>query len=206
MPRLFAEHSLGGDVAEREFRLGNFQASRFSAPLLEAAKAFESGRDNFYIHGPVGCGKTHIATGIAAENNGRIIRVSSLVRFVRRSITLEGIDEDDLIGLFCGRDVSEIGWYEPAPHCLAIDDLGTEKLTEYAESVIFEIIDRRMLEGVNGLVITSNLRLNDLIQRLGSERIASRIVKMCKVFDLTGEEDYRLKEASDLPASRRGGG
>lgn len=195
MPKLFEDHRLGGKAAEA-YTLDRLKASRGNSPLLEAAKSFDPLRDNFYIHGPVGCGKTHTATAIMAKiPSARIMRVNSISRFVRQAINSDVFSEDELIGLFCGKKVSSRDCYEPAPAALAIDDLGAEKLTEYAESVIFEIIDQRILDGLNGLVITSNLGLNDLIRRLGSERIASRIVKLCKVFDLSGEADHRLVNA-----------
>jgi DNA replication protein DnaC len=61
---------------------------------------------------------------------------------------------------------------------LVLDDLGTEKLSDWSESVLFRIIDSRYTTR-RPLLVSSNLTL----ERLGSERLASRLgdVRRCEV-------------------------
>ena len=63
---------------------------------------------------------------------------------------------------------------------LGIDDIGIEKHTEFVIGVIYEIIDYRYMNRPGGLIVTSNLSLSELAQKLGDDRIPSRLAQMCK--------------------------
>ena len=78
---------------------------------------------------------------------------------------------------------------------LLIDDLGTEKLTDSLYSLLHEIIDGRYDRDGGGLIVTSNLSLDDLAEKMGDDRISSRLSEMCQVFSLEGEKDHRLGDA-----------
>lgn len=73
---------------------------------------------------------------------------------------------------------------------LIIDDLGSERITDFTQELFYLIIDYRWIYQLP-TVITSNFSLNELKERLG-ERIVSRIAGMCKPFILIGE-DRRIK-------------
>jgi DNA replication protein DnaC len=73
---------------------------------------------------------------------------------------------------------------------LYLDDLGTEKPSDWAISTLFLLIDRRYSEMLR-TVISSNLSLDQLADRL-DDRIASRIAGMCEVVRMEGK-DRRLK-------------
>jgi DNA replication protein DnaC len=73
---------------------------------------------------------------------------------------------------------------------LLLDDLGTEKPTEWALQTLYLIIDHRYRE-LKKTIITSNFDLNGISDRL-SNRIASRIVEMCDVVNMTGK-NRRIK-------------
>ena len=122
------------------------------------------------------------------------MKLYQISRFVRWGMKLDGLDEGDLIGLFAGARISTYDYFAEACPMLVIDDLGSEKLTEFSEQILFEIIDLRIINAVNGLIITSNLPLEDMVKRLGSERITSRIAMLCggNIFSLEGEKDHRL--------------
>lgn len=75
---------------------------------------------------------------------------------------------------------------------LAIDDLGVEKVTDWAYQMLYRIINHRY-EHQRVTYFSSNLSLDELGQKFGDMRIPSRIQAMCEVVKFTGE-DYRSKK------------
>ena len=57
---------------------------------------------------------------------------------------------------------------------LVIDDLGTELLTEFSKSVLYNLINSRLLSK-KPTVINTNLTMKEIADRYG-ERIASRLI------------------------------
>lgn len=76
---------------------------------------------------------------------------------------------------------------------LILDDLGTEKLTEYAEMVLYVIIDKRY-SYLKKTIITSNFNLKELSEKLNN-RIASRLASGI-VYKLDAK-DYRLNKLTN---------
>ena len=79
-------------------------------------------------------------------------------------------------------------WYLDAP-LLILDDLGTEKLTDWAAEKLDTLIDHRYIKGLP-LVVTTNVPAAQL-----SPRIASRLQdrRLGRVVTLSGP-DYRISE------------
>ena len=73
---------------------------------------------------------------------------------------------------------------------LIIDDLGSEKTTDWANELFYKIIDYRY-SNLKPIIITTNLTDQELKEKI-SERLVSRIHEMCKGLKLTGK-DYRLE-------------
>lgn len=71
-----------------------------------------------------------------------------------------------------------------------LDDIGVEKVSEFVEEFMYMLINRQY-EKVYPIVITSNLPLSQLAEKLG-DRILSRIKEMCEIIEIKGE-DRRLK-------------
>ncbi len=186
-------HPLGGEFAKSKFTLGSLAKNGKNEALVRAADSFNPKTDNFFIYGPVGCGKTHIATAIAANFNGIVVKPSQLFRAGRKFMTDGSVDEGDLVKLLSGWKLSTARYYALPPQVLVIDDLGTEKITDWNESFMQEILDARIGTASNGLVVTSNLSLDELSARLGGDRLTSRLAGLCKVFSLAGEPDRRIK-------------
>ena len=74
---------------------------------------------------------------------------------------------------------------------LIIDDLGSEKTTDWANELFYKIIDYRY-SNLKPVIITTNLTDQELKEKI-SERLVSRIHEMCKGIKLTGK-DYRLEK------------
>lgn len=72
---------------------------------------------------------------------------------------------------------------------IVLDDIGVEKVSEFVEEFMYLLINTQY-EKVYPMVITSNLPLSKLAEKLG-DRVVSRIKEMCEVIEIKGE-DKRL--------------
>ena len=168
-------NALGGERAYQTFTLVNYK------PSTALPEGFPNTL-NLYIYGPVGCGKTHLATAFAREaaqypSQIEIVKPMDIFREVRKGGDAEW--EEKVMRGYVQQKI------------LILDDLGVSKDTEFALQVLYEIIDARYMNMAGGLIITSNLSLNDLSQKLGDDRIVSRIAGMCRLVKLEGA-DQRL--------------
>ena len=159
---------LGGLRQYETFKAENFE----NKAVLELLKDFPN--KNYFIWGSAGVGKTHLAVAIIRNiKNAFLTRVSDISREIRQDITAE-------------REEQIINKYSTTP--LLIDDLGSEKMTEFLQNIFFEIIDRRWSNMVNGLIITSNIDLERLSGVIGN-RTVSRIIGLVgreNIFELSG--------------------
>lgn len=74
---------------------------------------------------------------------------------------------------------------------LILDDVGAEKLTDWVAETFYLIVNKRYNEMLP-TIFSSNLAVGELAEMLG-DRTASRIVEMCDIIKIDGE-DRRLKK------------
>lgn len=135
-----------------------------------------------YLQGDVGRGKTMLACAIFNNYLGqgklKFIVVDELIRRIKEA--------------FGGGREFELSKYMEA-ELIVLDDLGAEKMTEFVEGEIYNIINYRYNKKLP-TIITSNINWNDLPEKyeMNGKRIASRISEMCGSFNLNGK-DYRRK-------------
>lgn len=67
-----------------------------------------------------------------------------------------------------------------------LDDIGVEKVSEFVEEFMYMVINKQY-EKVYPIVITSNLPLSQLAEKLG-DRVVSRIKEMCIIVEMKGED------------------
>lgn len=139
------------------------------------------------IAGAVGCGKTHICYAIANQMAKENIKcrywtVPDLLEAIRGSYNPPQPSEEGLVGV--ARMTIEEMAYDP--EILLLDDLGTQKQTDWVSEKLFEIIDRRYRQG-KGLVVTTNEPMAQL-----SDRLQSRFMdkEMCRVI-ICNSPDFR---------------
>ena len=191
--RLALEDALGGRRAMETYTESRFSVTEKNRSAHEAVLSFNPSRDNLYLFGPAGCGKSHLAaialrrnwTTKTMRNVGTVTQME-ISRLVRSAQSADA--EQDIISAYA---------YKPV---LCIDDLGIAKDTDFMMTLIYEVIHARYMNMPGGLVVTSNLGLDALAQKFGDDRISSRLAQMCKVFNLSGETDYRLKKAFERKA------
>lgn len=175
---------LGSEKAYDDFTFEKFQVTDGTLEAFGLCENFSPDTDNLYLFGSCGVGKSHLANAICrtilkSSADVEIVNPPALLRKLRGS--KDGAAEE-----------SEINRLSTV-RCLIVDDLGVGKVTEYANTVIYEIIGKREMSYRNGLVITSDLSLEEFAKKSGDDRIASRIGGLCKVVKLTGD-DWRLKK------------
>lgn len=166
---------LGGLLAYEDYTAEKFK----NKEILKLLENFPN--ENYFLFGPAGTGKTHAATvALRKVPNGELFRMSRISRVLRRCQS-----PDD--------EVKAIKQLSQVP--MLLDDLGSEKMTEFLQSNFFEIIDRRVQYKINGLIITSNLSLDQLAPIIG-DRTASRIAGLVtkkNILQFSGK-DYRWQK------------
>ena len=59
--------------------------------------------------------------------------------------------------------------------------------------MLYEILDLRASNYKNGLILTSNLSLEEFAAKVGDDRLPSRIAGLCKVIKIESK-DYRISK------------
>ena len=164
---------LGGKRQYEDFRKDNYTNTH----ILSAMSNYP--QENYYLWGAAGTGKTHAAVAVARNlKQARLIRMAQISRMFRKDISSE--QEEKYIRLF-------------ASIPLVLDDIGSEKMTDFLQGVLFEIIDRRWSNKTGGLIITANMSIANLAKIVG-DRTASRIAGLVgakNVLEISGT-DKRL--------------
>ena len=159
-----------------------------------------------FIQGPVGTGKSHLAVGYLRQEIENIC-ANPEIRFIYpQNLSLEDPKLkrfrsvlDTVTFLPVHRYIRMMKEFDKAQETLkrlenleflVIDDLATERPTEFDISVIDELIISRE-EGAKKTLVTGNLKL-DKVKEIYSDRIASRIASFGFIFKTEGE-DMRIK-------------
>lgn len=140
---------------------------------------------NLYLFGQSGVGKTHAAVSLLRSNieqtlePGYIKIVPELMIELRQAVARH--QDDKVLDRLSGAG------------SLVLDDLGAEKITDYVLDRLYILIDRWARNEKKRLIITSNLSPGEIAEKT-DRRLASRIVGMCRVIEVTGD-DWRLTQA-----------
>lgn len=158
--------------------------------VYEIALAFADGKsgspNNLLFYGNTGLGKTFTSDCIAKRyiENGKTV-------FYMSAPKMFSIFEDYKFGRDTSSEIqSSIAAVYDAG-LLIIDDLGTEFKTAYSDSILFDIVNSRIIKEIP-MIISTNLSIKDL-KRAYSERISSRILGNFGLVLFFGE-DIRLKD------------
>ena len=144
-----------------------------------------------YLYGAVGCGKTLYAARLLMELK-RLSFMSYHLPYIEGSFIAAGNLLEELRACFDPKaeytSQELIAGYSQLD-VLLLDDLGTQKTTEWAFQTLYLILNNRY-ENLKTTIITSNLSLEALADQLGDDRIPSRIQEMCRIKEMVGS-DYR---------------
>lgn len=166
--------------AERCFELAKEYADNFDEHARRG--------DGLLLMGEPGNGKTHLAAAIV---NHLVLRgktcvfrsVPALLKRLQETYR-EGsrVTESEVLAVLQDADL------------LVLDDLGAEKVTEWAESTLYFIVDERY-RWKKPLVVTTNCRLEVLEERIGTRTI-DRLLEMCTLVE-NRASSYRRERAKE---------
>lgn len=147
------------------------------------AENFSDRSPNLLFMGSAGLGKTHLALAVAdavLDRGFDVLYTSSAA--LAAQLGREHFDRD-------GGDA----WLTACKEAdlLILDDLGTEYITPLTISVLYELINTRMLTH-KPTVYTTNITDQSVFETRYTEKVASRMLGNCKMFKFFGE-DQRLR-------------
>lgn len=174
--------AIGGARALKTFTEDRFKASDITYDAWIAAKSFDPRKDNLYLCGPCGTGKSHLAAVAARPQLPHVVTVNPLELVA----AVMGASRS-------GEDREAVRRYAHM-RVLVLDDIGVGTYTERTVDRIYDVIQRRYMDRAGGLIVTSNLTLDGLAEYLKDDRITSRLAQLCRVFNFAGEPDHRLEK------------
>ena len=145
------------------------------------------------LYGPVGTGKTFLAACVANAllDNGYSVLMTN---FASLTNTIQGMYE--------GKQeyINGLNDYD----LLIIDDLGTERKSEYMQEMVFNIIDSRYRAGLP-MIITSNLTADELKkpQEVAYSRIYDRVLERCHPVKVDGTSRRRESLKDSFEATQQ---
>ena len=147
------------------------------------AARFSQNSPNLLFMGHTGLGKTHLALAIAdavLEGGHDVLYTSAAA--LAAQLGREHFDystKDEWLAACQEADL------------LILDDLGTEYISQLTISVLYELINTRMLCH-RPTIYTSNIVDSSIFEARYTEKVASRILGSCQIFKFFGT-DQRLK-------------
>ncbi|MCL6455082.1 MAG: ATP-binding protein [Alicyclobacillus sp.] len=183
--RLFQTSGLPARWRHRTF--DGFQRTDANRDAFDRAKQYADGFDategrGLLFTGSVGTGKTHLAAAITMQliSRGHWVvfgTITSLLNDIRHTY------DDD-----ARESMADVLRRLKRCELLVIDDLGKERVTDWVEEVVFEVINARYDDN-KALVVTTNLPLRAVREnypRVG-EALVDRILEMCQGVRMMGE-------------------
>lgn len=181
------------DAKLKSATLKTFTQKEDNQKLYTIVKNYVDNFETFYksnrgllFWGTVGTGKSYAAACIANEllNRETPVVMTSFVK-VLQVIQDNTENETEFVNRLC------------AARLLIIDDLGTERNTDYALEKVYNVIDSRYRTG-KPLILTTNLNLQDMqmTQDIRHQRIYDRIFEMCHPVMVNGTS-WRINQAKE---------
>lgn len=152
---------------------------------IQYAETFSKNSPNIFLLGKTGLGKTHLSLAIAKRvaERGYTAAYGSLLNYLRK-IENENFGrsenaETDTMQTLINADL------------LVLDDLGSEFMTKFSESAVYNLINSRINLGVP-TIISSNLSVDEL-QKSYNDRIISRIFGVFNTLLFDGDDIRQMK-------------
>ncbi|MTV50567.1 hypothetical protein GJ688_16600 [Heliobacillus mobilis] len=146
-------------------------------------------KTNLFLHGAVGTGKTHLSSAIA----NRLLTAGNSVIYRTISQIMASIMEAKFDFQNQGRQPEVITALRKVD-LVIIDDLGTEKTTDFVVSELFELVNDRLRLG-KPMVVSTNIQLSE-IPAIYGHRLADRLITQSMVMKFEGKSVRQLKRES----------
>lgn len=160
---------------------------RIAKNYTEHFSEFLKKKKGLLLYGPVGTGKSHMAACIANRliDEGYMVMMTNFASIVNK-----------LQNSFEGRQeyIDKLTNYA----LLVLDDLGTERRSEYMQEQVFNIVDARYRSG-KPMIITTNLTADQMKKPsdIGQGRIYDRILERCHPVEVKGQSIRRASLKND---------
>lgn len=161
----------------------NQSVTRIAKKYVEKFTELKFGGKGILFYGSVGTGKSYAAACIANAliDKGYTVKMTNFAKIIKR-----------MQGKFEGRQE----YLDSLNKCelLIIDDLGIERQSEFAQEVVFDVIDSRYKTGLP-MIVTTNLLPNDFKapNNVTKSRIYDRILEKCFPVEVKGVNRRREK-------------
>ena len=145
------------------------------------AHNFSTDNKSLLMLGSAGLGKTHLACAIANQvmKDGYTVMYSSSQSLFSK-IEQARFTDEDVISDILNCDL------------FILDDLGAESMTNYSLSVLYNIVNTRMISK-KPCIYTSNLTTQAALQKRYGEKISSRLLGTCDTFFFVGNDIRIMK-------------
>lgn len=168
-----------------------------------SSELYKEGK-GIYLYGAHGVGKTHLAVGILKQ----FFKKKKIVGLFYDTRNLLFDLKSTFDGSGSGREILEEVVKTPI---LVLDDLGSERLSDWAKDILRYIIIKRYND-LLPVIITSNFKIklsskgskdgttifSDTVEERMGKSVASRLLEMCEMYEVIGEDmrnsDTVLKE------------
>ena len=157
-----------------------------------SALSFIERKENIFLLGPSGVGKTHLLLGLGTKacQNG----------FSAYYMTCHNLVEELLRAKDQNRLKRKLSWFKK-PNVLLIDEVGYEPLTSEQAYVFFQLINNRYECG--SIIMTSNKSFSKWAELMSDEAVATamldRLLHHCHTLSLKGDS-YRMKDRLKIGA------
>lgn len=172
-----------GTYGIEHYRWDTFDQNSQNQFAYDCFERFDHTKDNLYLFGAPGIGKTHLAGALLKDCASKNLSVK-WVNPMYLAMELGGrfpSDQKPVIEELAAQDV------------VILDDLGLGEDLKMTMKIIYMVTDRRKADKRNGLVITSNLSLDQLAKHFKDDRITSRISGLCRVMRIDGYDRRTTK-------------
>jgi len=154
--------------------------SEAAAKIVDRLKAWEPGMPGILLKGGTGVGKTHLMMAFV----NHLVRRGIEVRFANVNRVF-----DELRAYDNQSEQEKAMQRIERSAVLILDDIGAEKLSEWAESKLERILTYRIDEELP-VFLTSNLTREGFVEKFG-DRVLSRIAGLVRVVDISGKDHRR---------------
>lgn len=143
--------------------------------------------------GNIGTGKTYFASCIANDLLDKGVSVM-MTNFSKILNALSGFAQEDK-----NEYINKLNYYK----LLIIDDLGVERQSEFAQEIVYNVIDSRCKNG-QPIIITTNLTIDEIKKpkNIAHSRIYDRILEMCVPIHFEGMSQRKKTYQSKLDKAK----
>ena len=148
---------------------------------MSLIRTFDSTNENLLFYGNSGTGKTFLSNCIAKEllDKGHLVVYRTAESLIQNLKHIR-FDGDTLLEeLIINCDL------------LIIDDLGTEQISDFSKTELFNLLNKKILKNKK-MIVSTNCTLEEILQ-IYSERISSRLLGNFGLYKFFGD-DIRIKK------------